>query len=232
MFRFNIRRKPEAAPSVAMDGVWSRKFWATREAGNTEYVLGYWNGRHKLIRHRIAETIAALEARRVLEIGAHCGVNLWAIGQKRPYDWLVGLDLSPHVVAAGQKLLAADLKVPHALHLGAADAIPYPDASFDAVLCAGVLVCVGPESIKQTLAELRRVTRRYLVLCEPFDDTAEAATFEGREDRYPNTTYWIRNYRALIECLWTGAVQRSIEHLPPGENIGHLNSIMVIEKAA
>jgi hypothetical protein len=228
---FRVLRKDRtlAAPAPAMDGAFSRQFWATRESDNTDWVDGYWASRTKPLRQMTACTVAALDGSRVLEVGAHCGVNLWAIGQKRPFEWLVGVDISAHVVERGQRLLAANLSVPHALHLGSGEDLPFPDHSFDIVLSAGTLVCIGPERIERTLREMLRVARRFIVLVEPLDESEETASAAGREDPYPNTMYWIRNYRRMIESMAPGSRRRSLQRVDPTAARGHLNSIEVIE---
>ena len=199
-----------------MDGEWSRHFWATREKNNPAFVQGYWDAAQRPLHRKIASTIAALPVETVIEPGAHCGTNLRALDRERRFTWLVGTDLSEHVVAAGQRLLGRELRSPHALHVGSADDICYPDGAFDLCLASGLLVCVGPERIEQTLREMLRVTRRYIVLCEPFDDTDSAATLDGRPDPYPNTMYWIRNYPALLAR--TSNIQViSCERLPEQE---------------
>jgi hypothetical protein len=218
-----------AAPARAIDGEFSRQFWATREVDNPEWVDGYWASRTKPLRQMTACTVAALDGSRLLEVGAHCGVNLWAIGQKRPFEWLVGVDISAHVVERGQRLLDANLSVPHALHLAGGEDLPFPDHSFDIVLSAGTLVCIGPERIERTLREMLRVARRYIVLVEPIDESEETASAAGREDPYPNTTYWIRNYRLMIESMAPGSCRRSLQRVDSSVAQGHLNSIEVIE---
>jgi hypothetical protein len=212
-----------------MDGAFSREFWATREADNSAWVDGYWASRTRPLRQMTARAVAALDGGRLLEVGAHCGPNLWAIGQERPFEWLVGVDISPRVVERGQRLLAAHLSTPHALHLGGGENLPFPDKSFDIVLSAGTLVCIGPELIDQTLREMIRVARRYIVLVEPLDESDETASAEGREDPYPNTMYWIRNYRLILEGLAPGSRRTFVQRVDASVSQGHLNSIEIIE---
>ncbi len=213
-------------------GAFSEDFWRTREADNPAYVQSYWDGLNHPMRQKLAHTVAALDGTTVLEVGAHCGVNLRALDIIRRYDWLAGVDISPHVVEDGRKLMAESFQSPHALHVAGADDVPFPDARFDVVLVSGLLVCIGPEKIEQVLRELVRVSKRFLVLVEPFDDTDEGASFEGKIDPFPNTTYWVRNYSALLRQLAPAFRQTQCIHLPEDMSIGHLDSILVFEKAA
>lgn len=107
-------------------------------------------------------TRAALElrpAQQVLDVGAGTGVSTEELGRAGAYA--VGVDLSLGMLAAGRRarpgvpLLAAD-----------ALALPFPDATFDAVTMSFALRnTVDPPAV---LRELRRVTRPggRLVICE------------------------------------------------------------------
>ena len=52
------------------------------------------------------------------------------------------------------------------------------------------------------------------------------ATPTGREDPYPNTMYWIRNYEPMLADV---AVRRSVTLLSAADQCGHINSISVYE---
>jgi ubiquinone/menaquinone biosynthesis C-methylase UbiE len=197
----------------------SRHFWTEREAGNQAYIDGYWNTRTAPARAAIAAAIAPLEASSLLEVGAHCGPNLWAIRQARKDLRLEGTELSDFVRREGQKLLGDTA----ALRYGDLRRLPYPSRSFDIVLSSNTLVCVGPRDIRRAMNELLRVATKWLVIAEPLDDSP--ASFSGTEDRYPNTCYWIRNYAALFQSITPCSVE-SLTRIR--ETIGHLNSVMVL----
>ncbi|HEY0301293.1 MAG TPA: class I SAM-dependent methyltransferase, partial [Rhizomicrobium sp.] len=169
-----------------------KQWWRTRDQADAGLYEFYWQSRHVAARRAIAEAVAALDGNSLLEIGCHVGPNLWAISQARSFDRLAGTDLSPGVLAEARRRLAAAGLTPD-LALAAADDLPFADKSFDICLTSVTLVCVGPEAIDASLAELIRVTRQWLVLCEPWSDAAR-----DRPDYYPETTYWVRNYRALL----------------------------------
>jgi len=199
----------------------ARKFWATREQDNPTWVQGYWDQRNHPLRERLAEVTSQLDGSNLLEVGTHCGVNLWALAQKKTYRKLVGVDISRHVLEYGRQQLAQPLNQPHELLEVCATKLPFSDRTFDIVLTSNLLVCVGDSDIHKVLSEIARVSHRYIVLCEPFPDR------EG-PDPYPNTTYWIRDYAKRLARL--GYRQVSMERLPEGQNIGHMNSILVLER--
>ncbi len=89
----------------------------------------------------------------ILEIGAGSGTMFGhyppgvRVTALEPDDALRGM-------AAERAKLAA---VPIELRAGAGEALPFPDASFDAVVCVSVLCCV--RSVEEVLREIRRVLK-------------------------------------------------------------------------
>jgi len=112
--------------------------------------------------------------------------------------------LSPSRVSVG--LTVASGRVP----------CPFADKSFDIALTSVMLVCIGPDAIDASLDEIVRVTRRWLVLCEPWSERRA-----DEADYHPDATYWIRNYRARLEGR---ADLTSLRHLPREHRIGHLTA--------
>lgn len=196
----------------------AKQWWRTRDQTDPGLLEFYWQSRHAPARRAIAEAIEGLDGHSLLEIGRHAGANLWAIGQVRSLDRLAGTDLSPTVLAEARRRLVSEGQTAE-LVLASADALPFADKSVDIALTSVMLVCVGPEAIDASLDEILRVTRRWLVLCEPWSEREDE-----HPDRYPEMTYWIRNYRALLEGR---AELVSVRHLPPEHRIGHLDSIAV-----
>jgi len=153
-------------------------------------------------------------------------MNLWSATQFQQWDRLAGIELSPVVLDYARDVLPIELGCGVELMQASADKIPFSSNSFDAVLTAGTLVCIGPEEIEAALSEICRVSRRWIVLVEPIEIDARFATAAGREDPYPNTMYWIRNYAGLLEGQ---ATLTSLVPLPRHQQMGHLNSIAVFE---
>lgn len=109
----------------------------------------------------------------------------------------------------------------------AADNLPFGDSDFDIVLVCAVLLCVGPDDISKSLDEIMRVTKRWLVLCEPFKDDPRHASELGDPEFYPNTTYWLRNYAGLLEGRAKLVSIRALERI---HQLGHLRNVLVFEK--
>lgn len=71
-----------------------------------------------------------------------------------------------------------------------------------------------------SLKDILRVSRRWIPLEEPHSARHEDTTVTGRIDRYPNTTYWIRNYAGLLKDR---ARLVSVTHVPKADRQGHLD---------
>jgi ubiquinone/menaquinone biosynthesis C-methylase UbiE len=86
-------------------------------------------------KHRLVEVVRSLgnlqEDHRVLEVG--CGPG-WVLDLV-PRGQLFGLELSEHLAATARHRLGDRAEI----HEGNAEAIPFPDNSFDAVYCTEVL---------------------------------------------------------------------------------------------
>ena len=86
------------------------------------------------------EWLGARAQGRVLEVGIGTGRNL----PYYPADaTITGIELSPAMLA-GARTRAADLGMEVDLRTGDAQALPFPDASFDTVLCA-LSLCTIPD---------------------------------------------------------------------------------------
>lgn len=99
--------------------------------------------------------------RRVLEVGCGEGGQLRKVAQLAPVAELFGFDLPSDSLAARWEGLAASMAV------GTAEALPYPDDTFDVVLALEVLEhVVDPDAV---LAEIARVASGAVVLSVPWE---------------------------------------------------------------
>ncbi len=135
----------------------------------------------------LTKALSAVGARRILEVGMGNGSNLFLLATQEPALDLTGLELTASGLAAAQaiarepeipELLAGlssrPIAAPRAhrrvkLVQGTAAALPFADGTFD-TLCT-VLALEQMEAIRdQALAEIRRVSSRWVVMIEPFRD--------------------------------------------------------------
>jgi SAM-dependent methyltransferase len=91
---------------------------------------------------------------RMLDVG--CGAGGWHARATQAGARLVGVDLM-HGMVREARLAGADLQPTPLLCLADAQALPFSDATFDRVLCAGVLYHVA--DCERALREIRRILR-------------------------------------------------------------------------
>ncbi|UOE19821.1 class I SAM-dependent methyltransferase [Thermobifida halotolerans] len=127
----------------------TRRFWDRRAAG---YDRGA--ALERRILGDVREQVCGQARGRVLEVAVGTGRNLAHYSDK--VDEVVGIDLSPGMLA--QARIAAD-RVDFPVELREEDArtLPFPDESFDTVVCT-LALCEIPDQAA-TLAEMRRVLR-------------------------------------------------------------------------
>jgi ubiquinone/menaquinone biosynthesis C-methylase UbiE len=106
----------------------------------------------------LAEQAACRVGDRVLEIGCGTGSLLLLVKKTQPGTEVVGLDPDPNALEiARRKAARADVAIQ--LDQGFADALPYPDASFDRVLSSFMYHHLPRQVKEDTLLEVRRVLR-------------------------------------------------------------------------
>jgi ubiquinone/menaquinone biosynthesis C-methylase UbiE len=95
---------------------------------------------------------------RLLDVGSGGGQHAVSVVQARPDLRVVGIDIAPTMVKRS-RALAGQNKVTDkvSFQLGDAQDLPFPDASFDGVYCAGPLKQVADKA--RALRECHRVLR-------------------------------------------------------------------------
>lgn len=129
-------------------------FTAFEREGWKESIAGYARGFGAVAAQTVEPTLDAAQVgagMRVLDVCS--GQGVLAAGAARRGADVCGLDFAEEVVALARR------NVPGvAFERGDAQALPYPDGSFDAVLCGyGIMHLPAPD---QALAEMRRVLKR------------------------------------------------------------------------
>jgi ubiquinone/menaquinone biosynthesis C-methylase UbiE len=92
---------------------------------------------------------ASLEGKRMLDVGGGHGVFCRTLEERLPGSDLINLEPSRNLPG---------WVWPKTVH-AKAEAIPFPDEDFDAVLCIGVIEHLPPDAKVQALAEMRRVLK-------------------------------------------------------------------------
>jgi ubiquinone/menaquinone biosynthesis C-methylase UbiE len=97
---------------------------------------------------------------RVLEVATGSGEMFRRLIRANPKGSTFGLDLSPNMAARTQQRARSEFPEAQS-HCGAVDVrnLPFPNASFDAVVCCYLFELLSHDDIRLTLAEIRRVLR-------------------------------------------------------------------------
>lgn len=128
---------------------------------------------------------------------AGCGSGRYMLhALRRGAARVTGVDLSPHMLArAGTELAALHADAPVALVQGSLAALPLPDAQADLTVCG--LVVGHLDDLRQSLAELRRVTRPGgTLLCSDVHPIGHALGWR-RDFKSGGLSYAVRHTRHL-----------------------------------
>ncbi len=113
-------------------------------------------GGHTVIRKTLARVVEAESAFSLLDVGAASGDTARVIQQSYPLASIVNLDYNVNnLKAAGTPKLLAD-----------AFALPFPDGSFDFVMCCLFLHHFTDAEVVQLLKGFYRVARRAVLVCD------------------------------------------------------------------
>ncbi len=165
-------------------------------------------------RRRTADALALPDrARRVLDVATGTGDLAIAIARHYPKAEVVGVDPSTKMLEVGdKKLVSRKLDARVTMAVGDAQALDYPDASFD-----GVTMAFGIRNVPDRPAALRELTR----VCKPGGRVAilELGEPEGGV-MAPLARFHIRTVVPRLGALLSGAreyryLQSSIAAFPP-----------------
>lgn len=117
--------------------------------------------------------------RSILEVGSNIGNNLRALRTLTGADMYA---LEPN--AEARRVLIEDGVVPSDQAVeGFAAKIPMADGTVDMAFTSGVLIHIHPNDLPESMREIHRVARRYVVCIEYFSDKPEMITYRGQDDR-------------------------------------------------
>jgi len=121
--------------------------------------LGYTFGREGHLRERTLDAAGITAGEQVLDVGCGTGTLTLAAKKRVGADGSVrGVDASPEMIARARSKSERG-GVPVIFEVAAAQSLPFPDATFDVVLCSLALHHL-PEGARATaLAEMRRVLK-------------------------------------------------------------------------
>lgn len=101
--------------------------------------------------------------------------------------------------------------------------LPFKEGSFDLAFTSGVLIHIRLKDLPRAIRELYRVSRRYLMCCEYYDEKETPVCYRGRDN-----LLWRRDFRWHFLKLYPRLRMLRSGHY--GEEIGHRMDWWVFEK--
>jgi ubiquinone/menaquinone biosynthesis C-methylase UbiE len=168
-----VKRKEAKDPAVIAI---AKQYGEMYFDGPREYGYGgYWNdGRWLPVAHDIVAHFALEPGMRVLDVGCGKGFLVQALLQTCPGLEAFGLDVSLYA------LMNCERDVVGRLHLGTAEKLPFPNGSFDCVLCLNTVHNFPrPRAIK-VMQEIQRLSGgRAFVQVDSYHTPEEKEIFES-----------------------------------------------------
>ncbi|MDB6149043.1 MAG: methyltransferase type 11 [Chthoniobacter sp.] len=131
------------------------------------------------------EMLGDLSLQRVLEIGCNRGHNLVALSELLgDQAEVVGIEPNPYA-----QQLARTFSSKIGVLQGNVFDLPFKDGFFDLAFTAGVLIHISLADLPNALAEIHRVSKRYILAMEYFAEEETVIPYQGRTD-----LLWKRNF--------------------------------------
>jgi ubiquinone/menaquinone biosynthesis C-methylase UbiE len=172
-----------------------------------EYDIDYWNKytnenkskNNEEFSKFIKDLATSLRANNVLEVGCNVGNDL--SGFSKDFD-VQGVDLNNHALDIARKKFPS-----FRFKNGSIIDLPFEDSSIDFVFTHNVLNYISENEIEKAISELFRVSRKYILNCELYD--------ENEEPLESNTKAWKRN----VYKRWLNFEVKIISHVDMHEDI-------------
>jgi pseudaminic acid biosynthesis-associated methylase len=132
----------------------------------------------RLLLPAFKEMLRGLQIENVLEVGCNRGHNLVALAEFLGHDSeVVGID--PNLYAI-EKARASNNKIQ--VLLGHAYDLPFKNRCFDLVFTAGVLIHIPIAELPVAMAEIYRVSKRYILAIEYFAEEETVIPYRGHDE--------------------------------------------------
>jgi ubiquinone/menaquinone biosynthesis C-methylase UbiE len=118
-----------------------------------------WRGSERIYREKVVQLAGLGSGESVLDVG--CGTGTLAIASKKrvgPTGKVIGIDASPEMIVRA-RAKAAKAAIDIDFRTAAAEALPFSDATFDALLSTTVLHCLPVDARRLCIREMSRVLK-------------------------------------------------------------------------
>jgi ubiquinone/menaquinone biosynthesis C-methylase UbiE len=176
------------------------------------------------LHHKFVADLPIESPRRILDVGCGFGKTTFALKQRWPAAEVVGLDLAGPCLELGRRM-ATDREVAIVWKQGAAEELPYDDASFDLVTVTMVYHEMPVGAIHQAMAETYRILRpggmlaalENRIIGDPLRDVLGAWHSDVIEEPYANP---FRAERFDVLASAVGLDAEAAPWYPPGVAAG------------
>lgn len=135
------------------------KWWRDRKINWHEHYTATINHPHRAF---LIEKLRTMAFGSLFEVGCASGPNLLLVSQNFPHAQIGGCDMNEDAITAAKEILPP-LSV---LQCDPAWAIFHSDNATDITLSDACLIYIGKDRIDQVLREMKRITRRQIILIE------------------------------------------------------------------
>jgi pseudaminic acid biosynthesis-associated methylase len=180
----------EEAEATRLEGLWSGEFgddYVHRNATLDDRRGAFWR-----------ELLADLDVTTVLEVGCGQGGNVRHLGAILPPAAVWGVDVNAEARDRARRN-APGANIVH----GVARLLPFRDAWFDLSLTVGVLIHQPDATLPLVMAELVRVSRRYVLWAEYHAEVTTEVPYHGERGALLK-----RNYAQIYHELFPDLVVR------------------------
>lgn len=160
---------------------------------------------------------------KVLEVGCNVGVQLAILRGVNPRLELYGIEPQSYALQR-----ARDAHPNIDFRQGTAYALPFGDSSFDVVMTNGVLIHLAPSDLPEALAEIHRVSRRYIFCHEYFAEEVREIGYKGHTALLWKMNY-LQQYLKQFPGLKTVDVQY-LQYIDPEDRSPLTDQICLLEK--
>ena len=163
--------------------------WFTSE-GYADYQERFFREMDEIVIPTVLEKIQAEKGWRFLDVGGSLGANIVAL-EKRGFDSM-GTEISEYCLTHSP--------VKEKMIFGECFAIPFPDKSFDVVICMDVFMYLTREEILKSIKELARVASKYVVF-STIDKDSDNASQELNPDPLRNDSVHLFSKQDYIDLF-------------------------------
>ncbi|MFH1443918.1 MAG: pseudaminic acid biosynthesis-associated methylase [Candidatus Peregrinibacteria bacterium] len=166
-----------------LESLWSGTFGDAYTERNKDTGKGRENFWHRFLKE--------YHVKNVLEVGCNVGVNLQCMLPFIKETDMFGVDVNTEALS----ILKEKFPLVNALR-ASARTLPFPDASFDLVFTAGVLIHQPTESLGDVMKEMVRCSRKYVLCMEYFAEETEEVPYRNQKG-----ALFKRNYGKLFQAF-------------------------------